>query len=101
MSAANLDSKAPASNIINVTSSKNENNNTTQVESISIPKVIGTDYSYKHKIVWRNAIGFAIMHLLALWGVVLFLTGHVKWQTIVWSKLRIVFILFSLSCAYS
>lgn len=86
MTAANMESKSPAPNTDEVPSSKHENNNTTKGESLTIPKVIGTDYSYKHKIVWKNAIGFLIMHLLALWGVGLILTGYVKWQTILWSK---------------
>ncbi|KAJ8718946.1 hypothetical protein PYW07_016502 [Mythimna separata] len=84
MTSANLESKAPDSNPIDKTSTENENNNTTKVGSICIPKVIGTDYSYKHKIVWKNAIGFLIMHLLALWGLILIFTGYVKWQTILW-----------------
>lgn len=107
MTAANLESKAPAaSNTNDLNSSKTENINTTQTESISIPKVIGTDYSYKHKIVWKNAIGFLIMHLLAAWGVGLILTGYVKWQTILWSKCykciifnNIIFFVFSVLCA--
>lgn len=85
MTAVNLEAKAPASNISS--EKKNENNNTTKSESIAIPKVIGTDYSYKHTIVWKNAIGFLIMHIFALWGVGLLFMGYVKWQTFLWSKL--------------
>ncbi|KAF9410523.1 hypothetical protein HW555_010420, partial [Spodoptera exigua] len=61
---------------------KDENGN--KEETMEIPKVIGTDYSYKHTIVWKNAIGFLVMHILALWGVGLLFAGYMTWKTIVW-----------------
>ncbi|KAL0881588.1 hypothetical protein ABMA27_001417 [Loxostege sticticalis] len=48
---------------------------------------IGTDYSYKHQIVWKNAIGFLILHLLTLWGVYIVVTGGIQFRTYVWSLL--------------
>lgn len=58
-----------------------------------ILKYIGTDYSYKHTIVWKNAIGFLILHLFALWGVILMFTGGVTFKTILWSKLLIIILI--------
>lgn len=49
-------------------------------------KNIGTDYSYKHEVVWKNAIGFLILHFLGLWGLYLVLTGSVNVYTAGWSK---------------
>lgn len=51
-----------------------------------VRKYIGTDYSYKHKIVWKNVIGFIILHVFAIWGLGLMLTGTVSWKTSLWSK---------------
>ncbi|XP_013173898.1 PREDICTED: acyl-CoA desaturase-like [Papilio xuthus] len=48
-------------------------------------RIIGTDYTYKHKIVWKNAIGFLILHLLALWGLFIFFTGGVGIKTALWA----------------
>ncbi|XP_013139663.1 PREDICTED: acyl-CoA desaturase-like [Papilio polytes] len=48
-------------------------------------RVIGTDYSYKHEIVWKNAIGFLILHLLALWGLFVLITGGVGFKTFLWA----------------
>lgn len=49
-------------------------------------KYIGTDYAYKHKVVWKNAIGFLILHMLALWGLVIMLTGQLNLYTYLWSE---------------
>lgn len=54
----------------------------------AVPRLIGTDYTYKHQVVWKNAIGFLIMHILAVWGLVLFLTGALSWKSFVWGNLR-------------
>lgn len=51
---------------------------------LKLPKEIGTDYTFKRKIVWFNAIGFLIMHLCALYGY--YLCSQTKWKTFVWSK---------------
>lgn len=38
---------------------------------LKLPSEIGTDYNFKHKVVWFNAIGFLILHLAAVYGVYL------------------------------
>ncbi|KAJ8985371.1 hypothetical protein NQ317_008405 [Molorchus minor] len=51
-----------------------------------LPSDIGTDYSFKRKIVWKNAIGFLILHLAALYGQYLCFYCHkatVLWATVV------------------
>lgn len=40
----------------------------TKDEKALLPQDIGTDYTFKRKIVWFNAIGFLVLHLLALYG---------------------------------
>ncbi|XP_075975772.1 acyl-CoA Delta-9 desaturase-like [Anticarsia gemmatalis] len=52
-----------------------------------VTKYIGTDYSYKHEVVWQNAIGFLILHILALWGFYVLVTGGVSLKSFVWSLL--------------
>ncbi|CAK1579265.1 unnamed protein product [Parnassius mnemosyne] len=52
-----------------------------------LARVIGTDYTYRHKIVWKNAIGFLILHMLAIWGLFIFITGGVSLKTMLWSLL--------------
>lgn len=41
---------------------------------------------YKREIVWFNAIGFLVLHLVALYGAFLFLFLRIKWQTWLFSK---------------
>ncbi|XP_017773359.1 PREDICTED: acyl-CoA desaturase-like isoform X2 [Nicrophorus vespilloides] len=36
---------------------------------MKLPAEIGTDYTFKRKIVWFNAIGFLLLHLCGLYGV--------------------------------
>lgn len=38
---------------------------------LKLPSEIGTDYNFKHKVVWFNAIGFLVLHLAALYGIYL------------------------------
>nr|XP_021195974.2 acyl-CoA Delta-9 desaturase-like [Helicoverpa armigera] len=81
MTAANMETKTPTTKAKDLKGfSKTDNS-----REFHIPKVIGTDYSYKHTLVWKNAIGFLIMHLLALWGVILAFTGFFQWRTILWT----------------
>lgn len=49
-----------------------------------LPAEIGTDYSFKRDIVWKNALGFLVLHLTALYGLYLCLYAHTA--TIFWSK---------------
>lgn len=69
---------------------EDENNNETidtEIDySTMLPAEIGTDYNYKRRIVWFNVIGFAILHLAALYGVYLGMT-QTHPLTIVFSKL--------------
>lgn len=36
-----------------------------------LPQDIGTDYSFKRQIVWKNVLGFIVLHLSALYGLYL------------------------------
>lgn len=51
---------------------------------LKLPKEIGTDYSFKRQIVWPNAIGFLMLHLAGLVG--LLMCGRAHIFTIWWSK---------------
>lgn len=50
-----------------------------------LPKEIGTDWEFKRKIVWFNAIGFLFLHIMALYGFFLLFSSHIL--TLLWSKL--------------
>lgn len=47
---------------------------------------IGTDFSFKREIVWKNAIGFLALHICAVIGVVIGLMGYPKLYTHIYSK---------------
>ncbi|KAK9878855.1 hypothetical protein WA026_003689 [Henosepilachna vigintioctopunctata] len=47
-----------------------------------LPSEIGTDYSFKRKIVWKNVFAFVVLHLGALYGLYLGFF-EAKWLTIV------------------
>lgn len=36
-----------------------------------LPQEIGTDYTFKREIVWKNVLGFIILHLAACYGLYL------------------------------
>lgn len=38
------------------------------------------------EIVWRNVALFAYLHIAAVYGLYLFLTGQVMWQTFLWGR---------------
>lgn len=43
-----------------------------QTENIpKLPQDIGTDYTFKRRIVWKNVLGFIVLHLAALYGLYL------------------------------
>lgn len=46
-----------------------------------LPSQIGTDFNYKREIVWSNAIGFLLLHLCGLLGIVITLMGMVDIRT--------------------
>lgn len=47
---------------------------------------LGTDPNFKRKIVWKNAIGFLVLHLAAFYGLYLVLTFRIKILTYLWGK---------------
>ncbi|RZC32857.1 acyl-CoA desaturase 1 [Asbolus verrucosus] len=49
-----------------------------------LPQEIGTDYTFKRKIVWFNAIGFLLLHLMALYGVYRLI--HCDPLTVIWAS---------------
>ncbi|KAK5650383.1 hypothetical protein RI129_001412 [Pyrocoelia pectoralis] len=49
---------------------------------LKLPSQIGTDYNYKRKIVWFNALGFLALHLAAVYGYYLCLFA--RFFTAVW-----------------
>lgn len=53
---------------------------------LKLPSEIGTDYNFKHKVVWFNALGFLALHLAAVYGVFLCFYASI-WST-VYSKYR-------------
>ncbi|KOB66242.1 Acyl-CoA desaturase BmorQPVE3, partial [Operophtera brumata] len=46
---------------------------------------LGTDLNYKHEIIWKHVLGFLIMHILAVYGSVLFFTGTYSTSTVLWT----------------
>ncbi|KOB70664.1 Acyl-CoA delta-14 desaturase, partial [Operophtera brumata] len=57
--------------------------NKSKIKNIALVN-IGTDYTYKHEVVWKNAIGFLILHIFAIWGFYLGLSGRLRLVTIAW-----------------
>ncbi|KAH1012383.1 acyl-CoA Delta-9 desaturase isoform X2 [Dendroctonus ponderosae] len=51
-----------------------------------LPAEVGTDYSFKRKIVWKNAIGFFALHLAAVYGLWL-MVADCYWKTDIWALL--------------
>lgn len=51
-----------------------------------LPSEIGTDFSFKRQIVWKNAIGFLALHLCALVGIFMGLLGYARFYSILYSK---------------
>ncbi|XP_018576960.1 stearoyl-CoA desaturase 5-like [Anoplophora glabripennis] len=47
-----------------------------------LPADIGTDYSFKRDIVWKNALGFLALHLAAVYG--LYLCSYAHTATMLW-----------------
>ncbi|XP_019872948.2 acyl-CoA Delta-9 desaturase [Aethina tumida] len=40
-----------------------------------LPSEIGTDYTFKRRIVWKNAVGFLLLHLIGFYGIYLVFTS--------------------------
>lgn len=51
-----------------------------------LPSEIGTDFSFKRKIVWTNAMGFLALHICAVIGALLGIFGFTKFYTLLYSK---------------
>lgn len=51
-----------------------------------LPSEIGTDFNYKRKIVWPNAIGFLALHICALVGILMTMLGYSNYKTVIYSK---------------
>ncbi|KAJ8718941.1 hypothetical protein PYW07_016497 [Mythimna separata] len=77
--------KLKANNVKDCNQKKHVHVNNNQSDDTPVTRYIGTDYSYKHQIVWKNAIGFLILHVFALWGLALVITGTVSWKTSLWT----------------
>jgi len=56
------------------------------VESAPSKVIPLIDQTFPVRIVWRNVILFANLHLAAAFGLYLFVTGNVMWQTVLWGK---------------
>lgn len=54
--------------------------------SLNLATEIGTDYNFQRKIVWFNAIGFLALHLVALYGIFLMISGKAKLLTTIYCK---------------
>lgn len=68
----------------NINNTKKNNNNNYVDTYLKLPKEIGTDYTFKRQIVWPNAIGFLMLHLAGVIGLLLARYAHPL--TIIWSK---------------
>lgn len=55
-----------------------------------LPADIGTDFNFKRKIVWKNAIGFLFLHLLAVYGLIIQLLGYADFRTILYTTFLII-----------
>lgn len=51
-----------------------------------LPSQIGTDFSFKREVVWKNAIGFLLLHICAVIGVVIGILGHAKGYTLLYCE---------------
>lgn len=71
-----------APQVITVTAKDGEND-----ICAKLPCNIGTDYTFKRKIVWFNAIGFLVLHLAALYG--FYLGFYCKLATVYWCKYKL------------
>lgn len=47
-------------------------------------QTVGTDFSFKRKLVWKNVIGFLILHMFALYG--LYLCFYARFWTLLYGK---------------
>ncbi|KAI5642889.1 fatty acid desaturase domain-containing protein [Phthorimaea operculella] len=50
-----------------------------------VTKDLGTDFTYKHEIIWTNAFFLGLIHVLGLWGLKILLTGGIGWKSFIWA----------------
>lgn len=55
-----------------------------------LPSQIGTDFNFKREIVWKNAIGFLLLHICAVIGLFLSLLGYAKFYTVLYCEYCVV-----------
>lgn len=55
-----------------------------------LPSQIGTDFNYKRIVVWPNAIGFVLLHICGLIGILLVMLGQCYFQTALYGKFFII-----------
>lgn len=55
-----------------------------------LPSQIGTDFNFKRQIVWSNAIGFLVLHLFALVGIIQTLLYIPSLKTTIYCKLLMI-----------
>lgn len=51
-----------------------------------LPSDIGTDFNFKREIVWKNVVGFALLHICGWIGLHLAFWWYCDWRTTVYSK---------------
>lgn len=51
-----------------------------------LPSQIGTDFSFKREIVWKNLIGFVILHLFALYGTIITFQNVPSYKTTIYCE---------------
>lgn len=44
---------------------------TKTIQFPKLPQDIGTDYTFKRQIVWKNVLGFIVLHVAAIYGLYL------------------------------
>lgn len=55
-----------------------------------LPSQIGTDFNFKREIVWKNAIGFLLLHICAVIGLVIAILGYAKVSTLLYCEYKFV-----------
>lgn len=62
--------------------------------SIHLNSEIGTDFNFKREIVWFNAIGLTVMHILAVYAFYLLFSLHPPniWKTVLFGNYTIYFL---------
>ncbi|XP_053605580.1 acyl-CoA Delta-9 desaturase-like [Plodia interpunctella] len=80
----NIIDRSKPNNVSDIHSEMETEKLTRKDDDSPVSQYIGTDYKYKHEIVWKNAIGFLILHILGIWGFVVMLTGQINLKTFLW-----------------